>query len=87
MDTKFLYSTVVSAVNVLSNAGFNNDFSLEENYIVCNDKKIDIDDLKILTVSRYEGNSDPGDEALVYGLGSNTGSRIQHGIKKNINNG
>jgi hypothetical protein len=73
MDTKFLYSTVASAVNLLRNAGFNNDFSLEENGIVCNDKKIDIDDLKIVTVSRYEGNSDPGDEASVYGLESNTG--------------
>ena len=73
MDAKFLYGTVTSAVNTLRNAGFNNDFRLEENYIVCNNKKIKIDDLKIVTVSRYEGNSDPADEASVYGLESNTG--------------
>jgi hypothetical protein len=53
--------------------GFNKDFTLFDNYIGWNNIKMDIDDLKIVTVSRYEGNSDPADEASVYGLESNTG--------------
>jgi hypothetical protein len=73
MNTKFLYGTVASAVNILRDAGFNSDFSLEESKVACSDKKIDIEDLKIVSVSRYEGNSDPGDGASVYGLESKTG--------------
>lgn len=73
MNTKFLYGTVTSAIDTLRKAGFDNDFSLEGNSIVCLDKKFDISDLRIVTVSRYEGNSDPADEASVYGIESNTG--------------
>lgn len=73
MNTKFLYGTVTSAINALRKAGFNKDFSLVGNYIGWNNIKMGINDLKIVTVSRYEGNSDPADEASVYGLESKTG--------------
>ena len=73
MDTKFLYGTVTSAINRLREAGFNKDFSLMDNYIGWNNIKMGINDLKIVTVCRYEGNSDPADEASVYGLESKTG--------------
>ena len=73
MDTKFLYGTVTNAVNTLREAGFNKDFSLMDNYIGWNNIKMGINDLEIVTVCRYEGNSDPADEASVYGLESKTG--------------
>ena len=73
MNTKFLYGTVASAINALRKAGFDKDFRLMGNDIGWNDIKMDINDLKIVTVSRYEGNSDPADEASVYGLESKTG--------------
>ena len=73
MNTKFLYGTVASAINTLRKAGFNKDFSLVDNYIGWNNIKMGINDIKIITVSRYEGNSDPADEASVYGLESKTG--------------
>jgi hypothetical protein len=73
MNTKFLYGTVTSAINALRKAGFNKDFSLVDNYIGWNNVKMGINDLKIVTVCRYEGNSDPADEASVYGLESKTG--------------
>src|SRR6188768_1792352 len=73
MNTKFLYSTVTSAIDTLRKAGFNKDFCLVDNYIDWNNIKMGINDLKIVTVYRYEGNSDPADEASVYGLESKTG--------------
>ena len=73
MNTKFLYGTVTNAIKALRKAGFDKDFHLMGNDIGWNDIKMDINDLKIVTVSRYEGNSDPADEASVYGLESKTG--------------
>ena len=73
MNNKFLYSTVTSAIDTLRKAGFNKDFCLVDNYIDWNNIKMGINDLKIVTVYRYEGNSDPADEASVYGLESKTG--------------
>ena len=73
MNTKFLYGTCYSAIKALRKAGFDKDFRLMGNDIGWNDTNMDINDLKIVTVSRYEGNSDPADEASVYGLESKTG--------------
>ena len=73
MNTKFRYGTVTSAIDTLRKAGFNKDFSLVDNYIIWNNIKMDINDLKIVALYRYEGNSDPADEASVYGLESRTG--------------
>jgi hypothetical protein len=73
MNTKFRYGTVTSAIDTLRKAGFNKDFSLTDNYIGWDNIKMDINDLKIVTVYRYEGDSDPADEASVYGLESKTG--------------
>ena len=73
MNTKFLYGTITSAIKALRKAGFDKDFRLMGNDIGWNDTNMDINDLKIVTVFRYEGNSDPADEASVYGLESKTG--------------
>lgn len=75
MDTKFKYSTVSEATNALHENGFNEDFQLEGNSIVCGDKKFGADDLKIAVTYRYEGNTDPGDEATVYGIETNSGEK------------
>ena len=73
MNTKFLYGTVTSAIKELRKAGFDKDFRIMGSNIGWNDTNIDINNLKIVTLSRYEGNSDPADEASVYGLESKTG--------------
>jgi hypothetical protein len=73
MNTKFLYSTAANATNMLRKAGFNKDFTIHDNHIIYNSNKIDIDELKIVIVFRYEGDSDPADEVSVYGLQTNTG--------------
>ncbi len=70
MQKKFQYATVTCAINALRRKGFTKDFSLSENYIICDGLKFKADDLNIIVVYRYEGNADPADEATVYGLES-----------------
>lgn len=73
MEENFHYSTVLEAINKLREQGFNLDFNLAENCIVCNSQKFQPDDFEIVEVYRYEGNTDPADEAAVYGIESKSG--------------
>jgi len=73
MHHKSHYSTVSEAINKLSAEGFVIDFNLEENCIVCSNEKFNAEDLEIVDVYRYEGNSDPSDGAVVYAIESKTG--------------
>ncbi|MEP7143666.1 MAG: hypothetical protein ABI707_12380 [Ferruginibacter sp.] len=73
MENKYKYNTVVSAINALRKDGFTNDFNLFEDHIACGKIVLKADDLKIKVLYRYEGNSDPADEATVYGLESSSG--------------
>jgi len=67
------YATVTEAIAALKKQGFDIDFNLEENCIVCHTDRFTADDFEIVDVYRYEGNSDPGDEAVVYAIESKTG--------------
>ncbi len=67
------YSTVSEAINALRKQGFTVDFNLEENCIVHDLKKYAAEDFEIVDVYRYEGNSDPADEAAVYAIESRSG--------------
>ena len=69
----YVYDTVSAAVNGLKKRGFNTDFNLTENCIVCHQDKFDPADFEIVEVYRFEGNTDPADEAIVYGIESKTG--------------
>lgn len=67
------YNTVTSAIKALREEGFTNDFNLFEDYIACGEIALKAEDLRIKVLYRYEGNSDPADEATVYGLESGSG--------------
>ena len=67
------YDTVSQAVNGLKSRGFNMDFNLAENCLVCNTDKFNVQDFEIVEFYRFEGNTDPSDEAAVYAIESNTG--------------
>lgn len=69
----YSYDTVSEAINGLRKRGFNLDFNLQENCIVCNNDKFNVDDFEIVEVYRFEGNTDPSDEAIVYAINSTTG--------------
>lgn len=73
MNTRFKYGTVSEAVHFLRQKGFDKDFQLEGNHIVWGDETFDADDLRIAVIYRYEGYTDPADEATVYGIESNSG--------------
>ena len=64
------YDTVSEAVNGLKSRGFTLDFNLEENCLVCNNSRLKAHEFEIEEVHRFEGNTDPSDEAVVYGIES-----------------
>jgi hypothetical protein len=69
----YQYDSVAHALDELRKKGYTTDFNLEENCLVCNTQKFTAGDFDIKEVIRFEGNSDPGDEAIVYGIESRTG--------------
>jgi len=69
------YDTVSQAINSLKKRGFSLDFNLSDNCIVCNKDKFNPEDFEITEVYRFEGNTDPADEAVVYAIESNRGHK------------
>jgi hypothetical protein len=73
MNKKFQYNTPTYAIDALRMDGFKINFSLNEIFLIGNGNRFTSDDLKIIAVYRYEGNSDPADEATVYGIETSSG--------------
>lgn len=69
------YETVTEALADLKKRGFNLDFNLLENCIICNEDKYEVNDFEITEVYRFEGNTDPSDEAIVYAIESTNGKK------------
>lgn len=69
------YDTLSQATNGLKERGFTVDFNLEENCLVCNTNRFDPDDFEIVEVYRFEGDSNPSDESVVYGVESKNGMK------------
>ena len=71
MDPKmYHYATVSIALEELKEKGFTVDFNMQEDRIINSP-----DNFEIVHVYRYEGETDPGDEATVYGIKSSTGEK------------
>lgn len=70
------YDTVSEAVNDLILRGYTIEFSLQSNCIYCryNQTRLSPDAFAIDEVYRFEGNTDPADETIVYAVSSNDGS-------------
>ncbi len=73
MERKNHYGTVSAALEQFKQQGFTIDFNLEENCILFGTEKFQADDFEIVDVYRYEGDSDPADEATVYAIESKSG--------------
>jgi hypothetical protein len=73
----FSYDTVTEAVNGLRQRGYSIDFNLEADRIVCNQTPLSLtpSDFEITEVYRFEGDSDPADEAIVYAIESKGGQK------------
>lgn len=70
MKPTYHYSTVIEALEELNKKGFTNDFNLQDKNIKKNPHHYEIEH-----VYRYEGDTDPDEEAVVYGITSNSGER------------
>lgn len=67
------YDTVSEAVNGLKKRGYTIDFNLEPEAIVCDSERCRPEDFEITEIYRFEGNTDPADEAIVYAIESKSG--------------
>jgi quercetin dioxygenase-like cupin family protein len=81
MDTM---TTISEVLNHLQTEGYTTDFNLKDNCLLChgNSLRIHPDDFVIDKHYRFEGISDPGDEAVIYAISS-----IKHNIKGTLLNG
>lgn len=64
------YATVTKALKELSEKGYTVDYNLREETIIDSPQ-----DFMIEEIYRYEGNTDPADEATVYGIKSSSGEK------------
>ena len=73
----FTYDTVSEAVNGLKQRGYTFDFNLEQDQIICKEISLALRpaEFEITEVYRFEGDSDPADEAIVYAIESRHGQK------------
>lgn len=70
------YDTVVEALEGLKKKGYTVNFNLAFDKLICSENKkvLNPDEFEITEVYRFEGNTDPGDEHVVYAVESKTGN-------------
>lgn len=69
------YKTVSTAVTELARKGYTYNFSARDNCLHCaeTDKSLSAEDFEIDEVYRFEGETDPADESVVYAISSKDG--------------
>jgi hypothetical protein len=73
-DNKIEMTTVSSVLEKLRVKKFDNEFKMTpEGFTPGNNKYYQPEDLKIIRTYRFEGESDPGDNAIIYLLEANDG--------------
>lgn len=70
MSKIYHYASVSKALDELNENGFNYDFNIHDKDIVKNPSKYEIKH-----IYRYEGDSNPDDEAVVFGIQSKSGKK------------
>jgi hypothetical protein len=73
MNMNVSYETVTEAINELAGKGYTIDFNLKENCPANGEGKFDWSGFTITGIYRYEGDSDPADEMIIYAIASDTG--------------
>src|SRR5258708_31786627 len=73
----YAYDTVTAAIKGLKQRGYTIDFNLETDRINCPDHQLSLkpSEFEITEVYRFEGESDPADEAIVYAIESKDGRK------------
>ena len=73
MERQFHYGPVSEALEQFREQGFTTNFGFRDDGIACANRKYMPEELHIVDVYRYEGDSDPDEEAAVYALISTDG--------------
>jgi hypothetical protein len=73
----FAYDTLSQAVDELKKRGFTTDFNLESDHLSCSHSPVRLSpsEFEITEVYRFEGESDPADESVVYAIESRHGQK------------
>jgi hypothetical protein len=71
----YTYDTVSAATDGLKERGYTMDFNLSDNCLICQGNKLNVDDFEIVEVYRFEGESDPADEAIVFAIEGKNGQK------------
>lgn len=68
-------STVSQVLNSLKKDGYTVDFNLNDTCIICHEQSLELypEEFVVDKHYRFEGQSDPGDEAIVYAISSING--------------
>lgn len=71
------FDTISSAVDGLTEAGYKEDFETNGDHILAiySKKQYQPEDLKILKSYRFEGMTDPADQAVVFAMEANDGTK------------
>ncbi|MEI7734609.1 MAG: phosphoribosylpyrophosphate synthetase [Ferruginibacter sp.] len=66
------YDTVTAALSGLNARGYTTDFNIAFDKLICNKKEttLDLHEFEIVEVYRFEGDSNPDDEDVVYAVES-----------------
>ena len=75
MQRELHYGTISEAIKAFRERGFILDFNSSENCLICDDQQFMPEDFEIVDVFRYEGNTDPADEAAVYAIQSKSNQK------------
>jgi hypothetical protein len=73
----YAYDTVTEAVQGLKKRGYSIDFNLEDDRLICPETPVSLKpaEFEITEFYRFEGESDPADEAVVYVIESQAGQK------------
>lgn len=66
------YDTLSEAVNDLVKRGYTSNFNIKSDCLTCAENEINLhpEDFEIDEVHRFEGNTDPGDENVLFAISS-----------------
>lgn len=70
MGKIYHYATVLEALKILKERGFNYDYNINATEIINNP-----DHFEIVHIYRYEGETNPDDESMVFGIKSKSGKK------------
>ncbi|MEP7236327.1 MAG: phosphoribosylpyrophosphate synthetase [Ferruginibacter sp.] len=70
------YDTVVDALTGLKERGYTTNFNIAFDKLMCSENKacLNVNEFEIVEMHRFEGNSNPADEDVVYAVESISGN-------------